>query len=252
MSFGKRGAYSNAANKASSSRPRAEESGWSRGDPGWLGELGKMVIGAILAFGFFYAGTAYLQHLEGQRDASFGQEPHDVPLNKLRASSSQFAAALRAECPIPQPRSQVGLNGSFRQNVAYIFARELRDYVSFLDCAMREQRQRFCLSEERAQLVAQLQAFADLKGKFRYWRDQAPASRFDLIQEELQGTGKNSEKMKQVDAILDNKVKDGLNDLILAGYFLPKRDFASFFGSTMPREFKGQLIEPIAGRNPCK
>lgn len=251
MSFGKRGVKARSAPAATPIRPAASQSGWSRGDPGWLGEFAKLIMGVILAVGLFYAGTAYLRQLEVQRDASFGQEPHDAPLGKLRASNSEFAAALRASCQIPQAGSQIGLSGSFRQKAAYVFARELRDYVYFLQCAMREQRQRFCVADERKQLVEQLTAFAELKAKFYYWRDQAPASQFDLVQERLMASDKDAERMKLVDAVLDNVVKDSLNDLILAGYFIPEREFAGFFGPVIPDEFKGQLIEPIPGRDPC-
>lgn len=252
MSFGKRGANSGRAVNTPVAEP--EESGWSRGDSGWLGEFVKLLMGIILAIGVFYAAIGSLRQYEKHRDDTFGDAPNEASLRRARNNSSVVAQDLYNKCPIPSTAGvQIGMQGSFRQQALQSLGGQLHKQIVFLDCLMRRERQRFCKKEARAELVDQLNGYIALKNEFIFFRDQMGPSQFDIVSEKLMNAQVEAGRVKYlVGPDVDNWVIEALNDLILAGYFLPDREYAGFFGPAIPGEFKGQLIDPIPGRDPCK
>ncbi|MEQ8823767.1 MAG: hypothetical protein RIC14_05280 [Filomicrobium sp.] len=244
MTFGKR---SSRSEHVSTPIPPniAEQSTYS-------GEALKLVIGIVGAVGLFFLAIAGLRQYESHLDETFGDAPHQAALRQASRNTSAASERLRNKCPIPQTGARIGRPGSFRQKVIDDLEYDLVMHAKYLDCVMREERPRLCNAAARSELIELLQGYSNLQRSIVVWRKNVPQSHFDNVLEKLRSSKKQKESRKRGFENMDREILKGLNDLILAGYVIPSRDFTGFFGPGVPKQFRGKLIDPIPGRNPCK
>lgn len=252
MAFGKRGAAS--ANPRPVIQQEAHlSSSSSDSSSSFPTEAIKLAVGVLMAIGLFYTATHFLREHEKHRDETFGQAPNEASLQKARSDTSLVARDLYNKCPIPKSEGvMIGGPGSFRQQSLQIVGGKLGRHVKFIDCVMRNERQRLCDSDARTELVGQIGGYINLRNEFLFFRDRLAPSHFDNVVDQLSSKTPQADKMKRFEQAADKRVLDALNDLILAGYFIPEREYGGFFGTSIPKVFKGKLIDPIPGRNPCQ
>ncbi|MCH9808391.1 MAG: hypothetical protein K0U74_11715 [Alphaproteobacteria bacterium] len=251
MAFGKRGTNPPASRHVVREELSLEEPQ----TPGFRfpSEAVKFVFGVLMAIGLFYTAIHFLRQNEQHRNDTFGNAPNEASLRRARADTSLVARDLYNKCPIPKSGGvMIGGPGSFRQQSLQIVGNKLGRHVVFIDCVMRNERQRLCDPNQRSELVGQIGGYIKLRNEFLFFRDRLAPSHFDTVVDKLSHGKPQADQLKAFELTADRRVLEALNDLILAGYFIPKREYGGFFGTSIPKVFKGKLIEPIPGRNPCK
>lgn len=244
MTFGRRSARSN-YDGAPVPPPIVEKSSYS-------GEAIKLVVGIIGAVGLFFLFVSGMRQYESHRDETFGDAPHQAALRQATRNTSAASERLRNKCPIPKTGARIGGPGSYRQKGIDDLEYDLVMHAKYLDCVMREERPRLCQAGARTELIELLKGYSNLQRSIVVWKKNVPQSQFDNVLDQLRSSKKQKEKRKRGFESMDREILKGLNDLILAGYVIPKRDFTSYFGPGVPKQFRGKLIDPIPGRNPCK
>ncbi|MEO1543447.1 MAG: hypothetical protein AAFR75_05440 [Pseudomonadota bacterium] len=199
------------------------------------------------------ANLSAMRSVGKQIDESFGNSPIEASVARIKHGNSDWATQLRMVCPLVKPkppRLPLGLLGD-----EVLMAYELTGYVNYVDCAMRNQRQRFCDKHARARLVEEIRAYIAQHKEFLFIRqlarkgiaNQGPHVRL-AMGADLKATNAMTGSITHE---IDLRIAAGLNDLIGAGYFSPW-DFGGFLFPAVPRELSNTLRFQTTGERPCQ